>query len=105
MKIEIYEKPMCCETGLCGVVVDPTLLRMNSIVRKLKANGFDVARYNLQGNPERFVENKAVNAYLNAHGVEGLPVTFLNGEIVKKGSYPSNLELCGYLGIRMKELR
>ncbi|MFA6620303.1 MAG: arsenite efflux transporter metallochaperone ArsD [Bacilli bacterium] len=105
MKIEIYEKPMCCETGLCGVVVDPTLLRMNAIIRKLKANGFDVVRYNLQGNPEQFVENKAANAYLNERGIEGLPVTFLDGKIVKEGSYPSNLELCGYLGIRREELR
>lgn len=105
MKIEIYEKPMCCETGLCGVVVDPTLLRMNAIVRKLKANGYEIIRYNLQSHPDKFVTNAFVNDYLNREGVTGLPLTLLDGRAVKEGTYPSNDELCGYLGIKQEELK
>ncbi len=34
-KIEIYEPSMCCPTGLCGVSVDPELLRISTVVDKL----------------------------------------------------------------------
>ncbi|MDH3717738.1 MAG: arsenic metallochaperone ArsD family protein, partial [Planctomycetota bacterium] len=26
-KIQVYDKPMCCSTGICGPQVDPTLPR------------------------------------------------------------------------------
>jgi len=105
MKVEIYEKPMCCESGLCGAVVDSTLLRINAIIRKLRANGCDIIRYNLQSNPERFVSNKTANAYLAKRGVEGLPIVFLDGKVIKEGSYPTNDELCSYFGVALGELR
>ena len=35
-KLTIYEPAMCCETGLCGVGVDPELLRISTIENTLK---------------------------------------------------------------------
>lgn len=45
--IEIFEPAMCCSTGLCGVSVDPELLRISTVLNTLKERGIEVKRYNL----------------------------------------------------------
>jgi hypothetical protein len=35
-KIKIFEPAMCCPTGLCGVGVDPELLRISTVLDTLK---------------------------------------------------------------------
>jgi hypothetical protein len=35
-KMCIYEPALCCETGLCGVNVDPELLRISTVLNTLK---------------------------------------------------------------------
>ena len=56
----IYEPAMCCPTGLCGVGVDPELLRISTVLNTLKENGVEVARFNLTTAPAEFVKNKVV---------------------------------------------
>ncbi len=63
-KMQIYEPAMCCSTGLCGVGVDPELLRISTILNTLKRNGINIGRYNLTNAPQEFVNNKMVNEYL-----------------------------------------
>lgn len=43
--IEIFEPAMCCSTGLCGVSVDPELLRISTVLNTLKERGIEVKRY------------------------------------------------------------
>ena len=38
-EMQIFEPAMCCETGLCGVGVDPELLRISTVLNNLKNNG------------------------------------------------------------------
>ena len=38
-KMQIFEPAMCCSTGLCGVGVDPELLRISTILNTLNNNG------------------------------------------------------------------
>ena len=38
-KMVIYDPAMCCSTGLCGVSIDPELLRIATVINKLKENG------------------------------------------------------------------
>ena len=40
--MKIYEPAMCCPTGLCGVGVDPELLRISTVLNTLKQNGVEV---------------------------------------------------------------
>ena len=40
--IEIFEPAMCCSTGLCGVSVDPELLRISTVLNTLKERGIEV---------------------------------------------------------------
>ena len=103
-KMTIYEPAMCCSTGLCGVGVDPELLRISTVLNTLKKNGVEVQRFNLSNSPQEFVKNKAVNEFINKKGVDELPVTVLDGEIVITGRYPTNEEFVRLLNIPMSFL-
>lgn len=102
-KIRIYEPAMCCSTGVCGVSVDPELLRMSSLVEKLDKKGIDIKRFNLNSAPQEFVENKKVNEILNQKGEDILPLTMVDDEIIKTGAYPSNEEFEEILSIKLDE--
>ena len=92
-KVSLYEPAMCCDTGVCGPGVDTELLRVSSIIQTLeKADGVEVERFNLTGNPAAFVENEKIGELLQSKGADILPVVLLDGEIVKMAGYPSNEE-------------
>ena len=93
-KIEIYEQAMCCSTGVCGPGVDSELLRISSLFDSLKNNGeVNSYRYNLTSNPQAFITNEKILELVKNEGNDILPITLLNGEVIKTGSYPSSEEL------------
>ena len=98
-KMQIFETAMCCSTGLCGVGVDTELLRITTVLNSLKKNGIEVDRFNLTNAPMEFINNKTVNDFLNTKGVDELPATVLDGEILITGRYPSNEEFAKLLNI------
>jgi hypothetical protein len=98
-KMQIFEPAMCCSTGLCGVGVDPELLRISTVLNSLKKNNVVVDRFNLNNAPQEFINNRVVNNYINTKGVDGLPITVLDGEIVKTSKYPTNEEFIKFLDI------
>jgi hypothetical protein len=91
-KMQIFEPAMCCSTGLCGVGVDPELLRISTVLNSLKKIGINVDRYNLSSAPQEFISNQAVNQLINEKGIDQLPATVLDGEIIITGRYPTNQE-------------
>lgn len=103
-KMQIFEAAMCCSTGLCGVGVDPELLRVSTVLSALKKNGVQVERFNLSNAPQEFVDNKVINKFINEKGVDDMPVTILDGEIVLVGKYPTNQELMKFLEVPMSFL-
>ncbi len=105
MKVEIYDPALCCPTGVCGPSVDPELTRMATAIFLLEKKGFDIKRFNLASEPAKFAENKAVNTLLHEKGPEALPITLVNGEVQKAGSYPSNTELSSWFDITEEELK
>lgn len=98
-KMCIYEPALCCETGLCGVNVDPELLRISTALNTLKNEGVVIERYNLNNAPMEFVKSSIVNQYVNKKGVDGLPVVTVDGEIVLAGRYPANDEILTLLDL------
>jgi len=98
-KMSIYEPAMCCPTGLCGVGVNPELLRVSTVLNTLKRNGITVQRFNLTSAPQEFVSNKAINEFINVNGVDELPAVVVEGEIVITGRYPTNQEFVKLLNI------
>jgi|SRR5699024_10040649 len=103
-KLEIFDPAMCCSTGVCGPSVDPELTRVARAVFSLQKRGFDIERYNLANEPDKFTENKAVTDFLEEKGPDALPVTLLNGKIVLESMYPSNDELSEWFDISTEEL-
>ena len=104
-KMIIFDPAMCCSTGVCGPAVNPNLLRVSTVVNSLNKKGIVVERYNLTANPQAFVDNNIINGLLNSDGVEILPVTMLDGEVVKTKQYPTNVEFCELLEIPEEYLK
>lgn len=98
-KMKIFEPAMCCPTGLCGVGVDPELLRISTVLDTLKKHGVVVDRFNLNSAPKEFIMDQTINAYINEKGAEGLPAVMVNGEIVIAGRYPTNEEFTKLLDL------
>lgn len=91
-KMQIFEPAMCCSTGLCGVGVNPELLRISTVLNTLKQNGIVVDRFNLNSAPMEFIKNKAVNEFINTNEPDKLPIIILDEKIVIFGRYPTNKE-------------
>ncbi|WP_313560033.1 arsenite efflux transporter metallochaperone ArsD [Ruminiclostridium cellobioparum] len=97
--MSIYEPAMCCETGICGVGVDPELLRVSTVFNNLQKNGVTATRFNLNSAPQAFINNADINKLINSEGVEALPATIIDGKIVKTKEYPTNEEIAVLLEI------
>jgi hypothetical protein len=99
-KIEIYDPPMCCPGGLCGPVIDQTLLDFNEAIIKVKKE-FDgkvsIDRYLLTQQGQKFMQHPEVVSLLKANGTDILPITTVNGEVIKKKDFPSYIELKTYI--------
>ncbi|MCF8890630.1 arsenite efflux transporter metallochaperone ArsD [Priestia megaterium] len=104
-KVEIFDPAMCCSTGVCGPSVDPELTRVASAVFALEKKGFDITRYNLTSQPDKFVDQVEVNKILMDKGPDALPVVLVDGEVEKIGIYPTNEEFAEWFGINSKELK
>ena len=102
--IKIYDPALCCPTSLCGVNIDPELLRISVVLETLKRKGIIIARYNLRDNPQEYVISKTVNNFLMQEGAEKLPITTVDGEISVKGAYPTNQQIAEWVGIAEEEL-
>lgn len=98
MKIEIYDPPMCCSTGVCGPVIDPVLPRFAADLEWLKGRGVQVCRYNLAQQPQAFAENEIVKNALAEGASQCLPLILADGRIVSRGVYPARQELAAYAG-------
>jgi len=98
--IEIFDPPMCCPSGLCGPSIDPALLEINEALLKLK-KAYDgkvtVARYSISQQSAKFVQHAELFELLKLHGTSILPVTAVNGKIVKQQAYPSYEQLTTWL--------
>ncbi|HFK1726792.1 MULTISPECIES: arsenite efflux transporter metallochaperone ArsD [Bacillus cereus group] len=103
-KIEIYDPAMCCSTGVCGPSVGPELIRVSVAVNNLKNKGFDIKRYNLASEPDVFASNETISKLLMEKGPEVLPVTLVDGEVVKEKTHLSNDELVALTGLTEEEL-
>ena len=99
MKMEVFDPPMCCASGICGPKVDPVLTRFAADLFWLKNQGVAVMRYNLAQQPRAFVEHATVQAALSADEA-CLPLILVDGQIVSRGRYPERQELADLAGVK-----
>lgn len=104
-KMIIFDPAMCCSTGVCGPSVDPELLRVAAVIENLKKAGVDVTRHNLSSDPQAFMRSEVVSNALNEKGAEALPITMIDGKIIKSGSYPTNEEFAHLLGVSLDAVK
>ena len=98
IRLEVYDPPMCCSTGVCGPNIDLVLPRFAADLQWLVEQGIVVERFNLSQQPQAFVNNEAVKTTLEQEGNACLPLILVNGQIVSKGCYPSRDELLIFAG-------
>ena len=103
MKLQIFDPPMCCSTGICGPGVDPALVEFTADLDWLKRQGVEVERYNLSQQTQAFVSNTTVNDALKKDGNDCLPLVLLDGKIILQGAYPTREKLAEVTGIKISE--
>lgn len=102
LKLEVFDPPMCCATGICGNNVDPKLITFASDLEWLKKQGVDVVRYGLSFEPNEFVKNETVKTTLQKEGNDCLPIVVADGQLTYKGIYPSREQLAKACNIDWK---
>ncbi|MDU1906578.1 MAG: arsenite efflux transporter metallochaperone ArsD [Dysgonomonas sp.] len=103
-EVKIYDPALCCPTGLCGVNIDPELMRIAVVIETLKKKGITIERFNLRDHPQVYVDNKKINDCLMKESAEVLPITTLDGEIVLTKQYPSNAQIAEWMNVKEEEL-
>ena len=104
-KMEIYDPAMCCSTGVCGPSVNPELIRVAAVIENLKKVGIEVKRHTLSSAPQDFLNSAVVNQKLNSKGANVLPITVVDGKIVKESGYPTNVEFANWLGVSIDKIQ
>ena len=102
-KLEVFDPPMCCSTGVCGPNPDPVLPRFAADLQWLARQGVAVERHNLAQEPQAFAANETVKAALAKYGNDCLPLILVNEAIVSRGSYPARKELARLAGLPDEE--
>ena len=95
--IQVYDKPMCCSTGVCGPQIDPVLPRFAADLEWLKSQGHQVERFNLAQQPAAFVQNTEVQQLLTTQGMDCLPLIMIDGHLVSRREYPSRDTLTNWI--------
>jgi hypothetical protein len=88
-QVLVFDRAMCCSTGVWGPQVDPVLPRFSADLDWLKNQGHKVQRFNLAQDAAEFAKNETVQTLLSSDGVECLPLVMVDGQVVSRGDYPS----------------
>jgi hypothetical protein len=99
VKLEVFDPPMCCSSGVCGPSVDNKLVQFGAALEWLRTQGVQVERYNPSHQYDAFAGNATVVKAVNDHGISCLPLILLNGELVSHNGYPSREELAAIAGL------
>lgn len=103
IKLEVFDPPMCCSTGICGASAEQKLVIFASDLEWLKAQGVLVKRYGLSLHPAEFAKNEEVKNLINKEGNACLPVITVESKVVLKGSYPNREQLAKICGVEFNE--
>jgi len=95
-RVEVFDPPMCCSTGVCGPSVDPALASFAADLQWAAGQGADVTRYNLAQQPGPFAGQPAIRTLLAERGDGALPVVVVDGEVRSSGRYPARAELAAW---------
>ncbi len=93
VRVELFDPPLCCPTGLCGPTLDQTLLDVSEMVQSLKDSGVGIERYQMTSHPHVFLKQPEVMRLVRERGMEAFPITVIAGRIIKVGAYLTHQEM------------
>lgn len=99
LMIQVFEGPLCCNTGVCGTDPDQALVDFTADLDWLTRQGVQVARANLAQDPAAFAESATARAFVQKVGAAGLPLIVVDDVTVVTGRYPSRAELSQLAGV------
>ena len=99
-RIDVFDPPLCCSSGVCGPSVDPLLAAFAADVQWLGQQGVEVVRHNLAQVPQDFVDTAIVREWLSLEGEASLPIVLVNGEVLQRGAYPRRDVLAQATGLQ-----
>lgn len=102
-KLEIFDPPMCCKSGICGSSSDPTLVTFASDLEWLKVRGVEIVRHGLSLEPKEFINNENVKSIVHNEGKGSLPILMYNSKLVSKSCYPTRKKLAQICNIEFDE--
>lgn len=102
-KLQVFDPPMCCTSGVCGTNVDTKLVKFLNDIEWLKSKGIEVERFGLAFEPKAFVDNAIVKETLHKDGNDCLPLILKDDKIVSQGSYPDRAKLAEICGIAFEQ--
>lgn len=100
----IFDKPMCCSSGVCGPEVDSALVTLAGDLRWLERQGVQVQRINPAHQPDRFAASELVRVELKKHGDECLPLFVVNSSVLSRGVIPTRRQLADWTGAKPDSL-
>jgi hypothetical protein len=100
IKIEIFDPPLCCPTGICGPTVDQTLISVNEMIASLQKEGVLIERYQMTSHPHAFINNPEVMKLVQERQMAALPITVISSKVIKIGAYPTLEEINVALGVK-----
>jgi hypothetical protein len=100
-KVQVFDPPMCCSTGVCGPEVDPALVRFAADLEWLKSKGVEVERFNLSQGPAAFLDNPVV-AQAMRERADALPMLIVDGKVAAQGRYPDRGALAAFVGAKLE---
>jgi hypothetical protein len=104
-RIQVYDPPLCCSTGVCGTEVDQRLVTFAADAAWAVRQGVTVERFNLAQQPMAFAERPLVREFLERAGPEGLPLVLKDDAIAMRGRYPTRAELAAWAGVTLPASR
>ena len=102
-RLEVFDPPMCCPSGVCGPSPNPVLPQFAADLEWLRNQGVTVERFSLSQQPDAFARNAVVTSKLVNWGNKCLPIILVDGNIVSWGNYPNRRELARFAGIESDE--
>ncbi len=90
--VEIYEMPSCKDPRT-AVAHNPEVRRINEVTEVLGAEGVTVKLYSMNDNWNTFMRNPKVAGLVSQQQWKVLPITLVNGEIIKVEAYPTIEEI------------
>lgn len=99
--IQVFEGPLCCNTGVCGPDPDQALVDFTADLDWLARQGVSVRRANLAQDPAAFADSAVARAFVQRVGASGLPLIVADDVTVATGRYPSRAELALIAGVEV----